>query len=266
MRLSGSRLADLGLVVLGLATVAAAAAVVGSVGTAAPAPGPSGLARPAAMPSASPSVRAQASAGPVRVLFLGADLQAPPGSPGLAESTGAGLGWRVRTVPVEGAGFTAGPPGRTFVELLPPLLAAEDVDVIVISAGRADAEAEPATVTRDVAQVLRVVRAEQPQARVVLVGPAVADTDAQRRTRLAIQSAAASLGAYYVDLPGQEALAADGDLTAADGSLTAAGQVAVGRSLASTLRSRLIPALLPAVPASPAPSPAPSRAPSPSPS
>jgi lysophospholipase L1-like esterase len=183
-----------------------------------------------------------------------------PGGPSIAFPmvTGRLLGWRVTVDAVAGSGFSTSP-GRegsqpSFASRV-RAVARDAPAMVVVALGSDDAEAgaSPAMVRSQAAAGLRDLRRRLPAARVVAVGPLPSGgtpSAAQQAVRDAVQAAARSAGAEFVDpiaeqwITGHTSDAESGNaaqMLSPDGRhLTPSGHAYVGLRLATDL-SGLVP-------------------------
>lgn len=160
------------------------------------------LSSPARNESALPPAPAVPTAPP-SVAFVGDGWTsgAPAGGQGGANYTAilAGRdGWRVTNRAVYGSGYVA---GATLAAQLPPVVDAKP-QLVVVTAGRADSDADPDAVRAAAAGLYRDLRTRLPQAKIVVIGPIWVGGDAPRRmteVRDAIRDSATAATLPFVD-------------------------------------------------------------------
>lgn len=241
-----SLLRDVALVLLAVATVAAAAYLLlrDPARTAVPGERVTALAQPSAQPSVPPSA-------PVQALFVGGDLLA--GESGLADLIAQELDWDVTVDAVPGTGYVTGEDGQAYGERTLNALQAGAPQVVVLLSSTAEAElADPPIFGGTVQRLIAGVRRAAPDVRIVLVGPVLPDTDDAPRQREVLTQVAARFGAFFLDPTGRGYVEDRPDLLTEDGSLTAEGAEIVARRVAADLRVVLPPTLVPSAGPSPA--------------
>ncbi|WP_284327847.1 SGNH/GDSL hydrolase family protein [Demequina litorisediminis] len=165
---------------------------------------------------------------PPTAVFLGdsATATAPTDAPSWVDSVSQDQGWIEVNAGCEGSGYTQrGVCMATYREQL-PVLAADEPDVVVVSGGIDDLGATPGEIRAAVRATYLEARETFPEATIYAVtGLAIGTDDAVDVLDNAVEEAAASVGAIYVDLG--EGLDDTPGLVSADGDLTAAGHAAV---------------------------------------
>lgn len=126
----------------------------------------------AAPPEPAASGAPAAPAGPLSVAFLGDGYTSgsPSGGQGQANYTallGSKDGWTVTKDAVYGSGYVAGPALDTRLQKI----VASGPQLVVVTAGRADDESDPATVGPAATKLYQDLKATLPQAKVVVIGP-----------------------------------------------------------------------------------------------
>lgn len=223
MTASRSLLRDLALLLLAVATVAAAAYVVLR-----PA-GPSSVQQVQEVPEPAAPERPQA-------LVLTGDTAVDAG--GIAEAAAAQLGWEMVADEAPGTGYITGPEGSRFPERLES--GALDADVVLIMSNADPAEeADGAVLGGNVQRAVSLIRKALPEAEVVLVGPIAPGEETAELQREVLTQVAARFGAFYVDPVGRR-------YVDDDPALLTPGEVGeLGARLAADLRVVLPAHLLP---------------------
>lgn len=174
MALAVVAVATVGLTVMALRASPAPAAVA-AASTSAPAPSTTPTTTGRAGATTAPAAVASAVPGAVRALFLGDGLMAgnPASSPTTtSELTARSLGWTTTIDARAGSGFTSSGQGSYLARVTAALAGPERYDVVVVEGGANDVDLgpDPSDLGRQVDEVVRTVRANQPGATVVLVG------------------------------------------------------------------------------------------------
>ena len=230
-------LRDVALVLLAVATVAAAAY---ALTRSSPAPVSSNVG------PAAPSLQRTPEPEPddVRALFLGGDVLL--GEPGLAELVADRLGWDATVDAAAGTGYVTGEPGRLYRDRLPAALEGQEPDVVVVASSSVPSDADDGRLFGgNVQLVVATIRNALPDARIVLLGPVAADPEANALQREVLAAVAGRFGAFFVDPTGRGYVADRPELVNADGSLTAEGAQVVADRLAAELQRVLPTTVLP---------------------
>jgi lysophospholipase L1-like esterase len=203
-----------------------------------------GYAESTASRSPTPSVATGTSARPVKVVFLGDDYAAGRGASSPAHGwTGAVAGalhLDASVVAEPGAGYaTPGVRGGSYAALVGGVVAAKP-QVVLVSGGRNDVGAAPATLRAQTRALFARLKAELPDARLLAIAPWWGDSahpPKLAKVDAAVRAGVEAAGGTYLDAPdplrGHPSWMAD----AADP--TDRGYAAIARAVTDALRAQL---------------------------